>query len=330
MDRVLAALRGIGEETRLRILALCARADLTVSDLTHILGQSQPRISRHLKVLGEAGLLERSPEGSWVFYRLSSRGDEGEVARRVLSLLPANDPRLSRDTARMQAIQAARAAEAEAYFRDNAGRWDEIRSLHVDEAEVERAIVAQLAARPLGDLLDIGTGTGRMLALLGPLAEQAVGVDTSRDMLAIARATLAEGDLRQCSVRPADMYALPFADASFDTVVIHQVLHFAESPAAALAEAARVLRPGGRLLAVDFAPHDQDVLRAHHAHRRLGFSDAEVAGWLQASGLTPLMPLALPGKPLTVTLWLAERPAAAAVSTIAPAQSLPAAVAADL
>lgn len=309
MDHLVLALRGIGEETRLRILALCARADLTVSDLTKILGQSQPRVSRHLKVLVEAGLLERSPEGSWVFYRVSRDGEGGHVATTILPLLPVNDPVLTRDAARLNAVQTERASEADAYFRTNATRWDQIRSLHVDEAEVERAIVAQLttAKASLGDLLDIGTGTGRMLALLGPLAERATGIDTSHDMLSLARSALSRDELRHCGVRPADLYALPWNDASFDTIVIHQVLHFTESPPAALAEAARVLRPGGRLLVADFAPHNQEILRSQHAHRRLGFSDAEMALLLTQAGLTPSPPLALPGTPLTVVLWLASR-----------------------
>jgi len=315
VEHVLAALRAAGEETRLRLLALCARGDLTVSDLTRILGQSQPRISRHLKVLCESGLLTRLREGSWVFYRLALDGPGAAVARRVVDLLPEDDPVLVRDRGRMTAIQEERAGIAAAYFRDNAAQWDAIRSLHVDEAEVERALLDVLGARRgarLGDLVDVGTGTGRMLTLLGPMADRAIGVDQSREMLAIARAALDAADLRHCLVRLGDIYGLPLDDASADVVVIHQVLHYAERPGDAIAEAARLLRPGGRLVIVDFAPHDLEVLREEHNHRRLGFAPQEVADWCAQAGLTVQPPEALPGKPLTVLLWLAERPAATA------------------
>ncbi len=304
-DPLLLALRASAEETRLRLLALCARADLTVSDLTRLLGQSQPRISRHLKVLVDAGLLDRSPEGSWVFYRLSAH----PVTAAVLPLLPTHDPALARDVTRLHALQAERAEEANRYFSQNAGQWDQIRSLHVDDTVVEQAITTQLCQgrSGLGDVLDVGTGTGRMLTLLGPHAVSAIGVDTSRDMLALARDTLTRHDLRHCAVKAADFYALPWPSASFDSVIIHQVLHFAESPPAALSEAARVLRPGGRVLVVDFAPHSLESLRLNHAHRRLGFSDAEMNGWFAAAGLTALPSQALPEVPLTVMLWPAER-----------------------
>lgn len=314
MEQVLAALRAAGEETRLRLLALCARADLTVSDLTRILGQSQPRISRHLKVLCESGLLTRLREGSWVFFRLTLDGPAAEAARRIVDLLPADDAVLLRDRARMTAVQDERAQAAAAYFRDNAAQWDAIRSLHVDETEVETALIRALHANngeSLGDLVDVGTGTGRILTLLGPKADRAIGIDQSHEMLTVARAALAAADLRHCLVRLGDLYGLPLDDASADVVVIHMVLHFAERPAAAVAEAARLLRPGGRLAIVDFAPHDQEVLREQHNHRRLGFSKEEVADWCAQAGLSVTETLSLPGKPLTVNLWLAARPATA-------------------
>ncbi len=320
MDQVLAALRAAGEETRLRLLALCARADLTVSDLTRILGQSQPRISRHLKVLCESGLLARLREGSWVFYRPAMDGPGADVARRVVAMLPEDDPVLLRDRGRMTAIQEERAFSAASYFRDNAAQWDAIRSLHVDEAEVERALVKALEADgdgSLGDLVDIGTGTGRMLTLLGPKAERAIGIDQSREMLAVARAALDAADLRHCLVRLGDIYGLPLDGGSADVVVIHQVLHYAERPAAAIAEAARLLCPGGRLAVVDFAPHDLENLREEHNHRRLGFAPEEVADWCLQAGLVLRDTLALPGKPLTVLLWLAERP----VTPLPPAEA---------
>lgn len=319
MEQVLAALRAAGEETRLRLLALCARGDLTVSDLTHILGQSQPRVSRHLKVMCDSGLLERFREGSWVFYRLALDGPGGALARHVLDLLPGDDTVFQRDGQRLLAVQEERARSAAEYFSQVAADWDSLRSLNVDGAAVEQAMKACLADRPVGDLLDVGTGTGRMLSVFGPDAERAVGIDASREMLAVARAALERENLRNCMVRLGDMYALPTTDSSMDTILIHQVLHFAERPAAAISEAARVLRPGGRLLIADLAPHDLEVLREQHNHRRLGFSDAEVTDLCTAAGLVVCRVTALPGRPLTVTLWLAERPSGPAEPSFSPA-----------
>lgn len=303
MQDLLNGLRAAAEPTRLRLLALCAQGEVTVSELTQILGQSQPRVSRHLKLLCEAGLLERLPEGSWVFYRLAA----AKLARKLLQLLPAEDPILARDLKGLASVRAQRTASAAAYFRANAERWDAIRSLHVDEEEVERRLLALVPPEKVKDLLDIGTGTGRVLELFGQRGVNGVGVDLSREMLAVARANLAQANLRNCYVRQGDMYRLPFPDHSFDAVTIHQVLHFADEPAAAIAEAARVLRPSGRLVIADFAPHRLDHLRDEHAHRRLGFSDPEVSGWIAAAGLTPEPVVHLPGT-LTVSLWAGEKP----------------------
>lgn len=304
MDEVLSALRAVAEPTRLRLLAVCARGELTVSDLVQVLGQSQPRVSRHLKLLCEAGLLDRFREGSWVFYRLA----QTPLAQLLSGLVPENDPTAALDAERLGAIKRARAEAAAAYFRANAARWDEIRSLHVDEREVEAALVRLLPDQGVRDLLDIGTGTGRMLELFGPRVQQAVGVDLSREMLAVARVNLERAGLRNGSVRQADMYQLPFPGGSFDAVVIHQVLHYAERPGAAIAEAARVLRPGGHLLVIDFLPHEVEQLRSEHAHRRLGFADAEVAAWFAAAGIEGDEAVHLPGHPLTVAIWPGRRP----------------------
>lgn len=309
LDRILTILRASAEPTRLRLLALLAEAELTVSELTQVLGQSQPRISRHLKLMGEAGLLERYQEGSWAFFRLVGSGVAAGLARELVAALPAEDPTLQRDRARLAEIRRTRAESASAYFRVNAPEWHRIRSLHVDEAEVESALAAALELDGHGALLDIGTGTGRILELLGPKVERGLGVDSSREMLAVARTNLDKAGLRHCSVRLADMYTLPIPDRSVDHVVIHQVLHYSERPDQATAEAARTLAPGGRLAIVDFAPHDLEELRQDHAHRRLGFSDAEIQGWLKAAGLAPEPPVHLPGRPLTVGLWIGRRPA---------------------
>ncbi|HZH28144.1 MAG TPA: metalloregulator ArsR/SmtB family transcription factor [Azospirillaceae bacterium] len=310
MDFLLAALKAAAEPTRLRLLALCAHGELTVSELTQILGQSQPRVSRHLKLLLDAGLLHRFREGTWAFFRVAENGPSAELARTLIDMIPSDDPALMLDLERLEAIKRARAEAAAAYFSENAMRWHSIRSLHVPEPEVERALEALLPAGT-GDLLDIGTGTGRMLELFGSRVGRAVGIDTSREMLAVARANLERAGLRHCQVRQADMYQLPFTSQSFDAVLIHQVLHYAETPADAVAEAARVLRPGGRLLLVDFGRHDLESLRTEHAHRRLGFDEPEVAGWLRQAGLQPGPAVRLPGDPLTVIIWPADRPAVA-------------------
>lgn len=311
MDFLLNALKAAAEPTRLRLLALCAHGELTVTELTQILGQSQPRVSRHLKLLCEAGLLERFREGIWAYYRLAERGGVAELARTLVDAVPADDDGLALDLERLETIKQGRRAQAERYFSDNAARWHEIRSLHVPEREVEAALLSLLPASGIGDLLDIGTGTGRMLELLGPRVSHGLGIDSSREMLAVARVNLEKAGLRHCQVRLADMYQLPLQGQSQDVVLFHQVLHFAESPAEALAEAARVLKPGGTLLVVDFAQHDLDHLRQDHAHRRLGFDEAEMATLLLRAGLSPEPSTRLPGDPLTVCIWRAARTGAA-------------------
>ena len=309
VETLLASLRGAAEPTRLRILAVLAKGELTVSELTQVLGQSQPRVSRHLKLMGDAGLLERFREGSWVFYRLADAGPGAGLAHALLDLLPTDDPLLALDRDRLAAVRHARAETAAAYFRANADHWHRIRSLHVDERVVERTILDALDGREVGDLLDVGTGTGRMLELLGPRARRAVGVDMSYEMLRVARANLAQSEYRHVQARHGDMYQLALPGQSFDTVVFHQVLHYAADPQAALAEAARVLRPGGRVLVVDFAPHQVESLRTEHAHRRLGFADDEVSAWCRGVGLDCRVVAHLAGTPLTVTIWLASSPA---------------------
>jgi SAM-dependent methyltransferase/DNA-binding transcriptional ArsR family regulator len=310
-EQALAALRAAAEPTRLRILALCDGRELTVSDLCQILGQSQPRVSRHLKLLCDAQLMARFPEGAFAFFRLADNTPPAPLLRPVLDALDFSDPIYAHDGTRLKALNALRAEAAAAYFRANAGEWDRIRALHVDEAEVERALAELLPPPPLGELLDIGTGTGRMLLLLGARARRGVGIDASREMLTVARANLERAGLGHLSVRQGDMYQLPWPEASFDLVVIHMVLHFADDPAAAVAEAARVLKPDGRLILADFAPHGLEDLRREHAHRRLGFSDEEVAAWFRAAGLARVDTRRLAGKPLTVVLWAATRKRAA-------------------
>lgn len=307
LDHVLAALRAAAEPTRLRLLALCAEAELTVSELTGILGQSQPRVSRHLKMLCDAGLLERHQERTWVFYRLVRRGPMAETAAAVIGMLPDQDEIRRLDRMRLDMVRTERARQAEKYFAENAQHWDQVRTLYVAETEIEEALVRLLTAQPSRDFLDIGTGTARVLDLLAPYIEQGVGLDSSHAMLAVARVNLEQAGHDHCQVRHGDMYALPFPNHSFDLICFHMVLHYADHPEAALAEASRVLRPGGRLVAVDFAPHDLDYLRTEHAHRRLGFADSEVRGWFAGAGLDMVESVRLPGDPLTVRLWAGRR-----------------------
>lgn len=306
---MLSALKAAGEPTRLRLLALCAHMDLTVSQLTQILGQSQPRVSRHLKLLWEAGLLDRFREGSWVFFRLATRGPVVELARILVDSLDHDDLVLSLDFARLEKIRRERETLAADYFRRNATQWHEIRALHVDEAEVERQLLALIPNGEVEDLLDIGTGTGRVIEILGPRVRRAVGVDLSHEMLTVARSNLERAQLRNCLVRHGDMYQLPLQSGSFDAVTIHQVLHFAERPGEVIGEAARVLRPGGRLIVVDFDKHELEFLRDEQAHRWLGFREDEVAGWFGQAGLETGPVKFLPGDPLTVGIWQARQAA---------------------
>ncbi len=304
MKELLAQLRAAAEPTRLRLLALCARGAFCVSDLCDVLGQSQPRLSRHLKLLVEAGLLERIPEGSNAYFQVPPGA---EVARVILARLPEADPMLAADRRQAVRLAAERAREASDSFRRDGADWDETRALGLPAAAIEAALLGALPER-VGRLLDIGTGTGRLLEIAAPRVESALGVDASREMLALARARLAERGLAgRCAVRQADMYRLPLADAAFDAVALQMVLHYAEDPAAALAEAARVLKPGGSLLVVDLASHGRAELLERHKHRWPGFDDAALAGWLGEAGCALGHPMTVEGGPLPVRLWPARR-----------------------
>ncbi len=310
MTKVLEIFAALADPTRLRIVSLLRAMELSVGEIAQALGQSQPRVSRHVKILADAGIVERRKEGSWVFLGL------GE-ARRTAPLLAAIDAWTAEygedhwavaDNARLAAIRADRANAAEEYFNAHAAEWDAMRSLHVAESEVEAAIRAALAGRKIGRLVDIGTGTGRMIELFGAQAESAIGVDRSPEMLRLARAKLSAAN-SPADLRQGDMYALPLAAACADVVILHQVLHYAQQPSAAIAEAARLLAPGGRLLVVDFGPHEKEDLRSKHAHARLGFADEQIANWFAAAGLRTAPARQLEGGELTVKLWLGQLPA---------------------
>jgi ArsR family transcriptional regulator len=300
-------LKAAGEPTRLRILALLGEGELTVNELVQVLDQSQPRVSRHLKMLAEAGLIERCQEGTWVFCRLADRGHNGALLRLLLGMLPAGDAARQLDISRLATVRGARAEAADKYFRANAADWNRIRSLYLPEEQVEARLLELLEGREVIDFLDIGTGTGRMLEILAPRVGHGIGIDANQDMLALARSMLAERGIANCQARHGDLYNLPMANDSQDAVVLHQVLHYVDDCEAAIAEAARVLRPGGLLLIADFAPHGEEFLRGEQAHRRLGFADQEVIGWAGLAGLEKRSISHLDGGRLSVTIWELEK-----------------------
>lgn len=308
-DIVLNALAAAGEATRLRLVALLSEVELTVSELVTILGQSQPRVSRHLKLLVEAGLVERHREGAWAFFHVPHGGAAASLVRDILARFKGDDPVLTADRARLQEVRHARAEQAARYFAAQADNWDQLRAMHVAEEHVEAAICETIGATPVDSLLDLGTGTGRMLELLAPLATRAIGIDQSPQMLSLARARIERSGLRNTQLRQGDLYALPVERNSCDLVILHQVLHYLDDPSRAIREAARALRPGGRLVIVDFAPHNEETLREAHAHRRLGFAHEEITGMMSDAGLDvlverDLVPDRHEGHKLTVSLWL--------------------------
>lgn len=313
-EDVVAALKAAAEPTRLRILLLLSGGEFSVKDLTRVLGQSQPRISRHLKLLHEAGLIERSREGSWVYFTLGTGAAAAVLARDLVAQVDPNDGAVSRDRERANALKVERETSAQAYFADHAAEWDKIRSLYVAEAEVEAAMLAAVGGRSYDLLLDLGTGTGRILELFADRYARGIGIDANHAMLAYARSKLDRVTHGRANVRQGDLYNLPQADASAGAVVMHQVLHFLTDPARAIREAARVLEPGGDLLIVDFSPHELEFLRERYAHDRLGFGRQTIETWLHDAGLEPIKsqemapPVSGLEDRLTVSLWLARRP----------------------
>jgi len=313
MDQLLVGLRAAGETTRVRILFVLSHGEFNVSELTQILGQSQPRVSRHLKLMAEAGLIARHKEGNWVLFRLRDDDLGGALARAVVDLLPGADAMLVRDLARLEDIRSQRAETAAHYFSNNAAQWEKLRALHVRDEDVQAAMRRLAGQEPVRLHVDLGTGTGSVLRTFAHLAKQAIGIDASREMLAIARANLEREGLRHVQIRHGDIYALPFANDAADLVTIHQVLHYLDDPGRALAEAVRILKPGGRLLIVDFAPHELESLREAHAHRRLGIAAEHMTGWLQRAGARIAHHEVLPPPRqqdetgLTVSIWLTEK-----------------------
>ena len=308
-DDLVGSLRAVAEPTRLRLVALLGREELTVTEISRVINQSQPRTSRHLRLLVDAGVLERAPEGAFVYYRLAEESAAAELARRVASVAPIDDVIIAADLAALSRVRQARIEAAIAYRSAHADELEGLRELYVGEAAVERALLDMLIGEgPIGRLLDIGTGTGRILELLAPHTEQSVGLDLDHDMLALARAALGEAQLSRAAVRHGDLHRPPFEAGSFDVAVMHHVLHMLDAPGSAIEDAARLLRPGGRLLVADFATHDLERLRSLHGHRCLGIADKEMLGWAIQAGLEVESERTLPPttdhEQLTVRLWL--------------------------
>lgn len=312
MEQILTLMRALADPTRLRIALLIRQLELSVGELVQILGQSQPRVSRHIRILDEAGIAERRKEGSWVFLRPGVHLNNGTMDA-LLTMAAGDDAKyMAGDIKKLELVRTDRAKMAAAYFAEHASEWDSLRGLHVAESEVEAAMQKYLSVAPLGDLLDIGTGTGRMIELFGAKANHVTAIDSNSEMLRLARAKLAAlpgltSDLPKVDIMLGDFNALPLADASHDTILFHQVLHYAQAPERVISEAARVLAPLGRMMIVDFAPHDREELRSIHAHARLGFSDDLILRAFANGGLHLTDHATLDGGELTVKIWLGQK-----------------------
>jgi len=297
------ALRALAEPTRLRLLALAARGGFCVVDFTEILDQSQPRLSRHLKLLCDAGLLARLREGANVWFTLPE-DDKGGLVRSLLARLPEQDPELAADRRQAARVLAERARSASSGFAENPAAWDEMRTIGLPAEAAEAALLGLLPAPP-GRLLDVGTGTGWLLVRAAPLIKSGLGIDASRTMLALARSRLADAGFGHCSVRLADMYRLPLPDGGFDVVTLCMVLHHAEDPMAVLTEAARVLRPGGRLLIAELDHYDAPSLIAPLSHRWPGFSVERMTQMLSDAGFVADPPMRIRAQ-IDVLVWQAR------------------------
>ena len=307
VEQLLNALKASGEETRLRILALFKSGELTVTELVTVLRQSQPRISRHLRLLCEAGLLERHREGTWIFYRLTEANEQAKLIKSIMNFFPYNDQTLQHDQERLADVKRERDKKAAKYFKENAENWDQIRSLYVPEKQVEEFLLQEVKGKKIDDLLDVGTGTGRMLELFSNHAKHGIGIDLSREMLAVARSQLERKKINHMQVRQGDMYDLALKDNSIDLVIFHQVLHFADDPLAAIKETARILKDKGFVIIIDFLPHNFEKLREEFAHRRLGFSNTEVNEWCNATGLNLTKKEIMKGSELDIAIWIAHQ-----------------------
>ena len=285
LKNLVGLLKAAGEITRLRLLALLIKGELSVKDLTDILGQSQPRVSRHLKMLADAGLLERNAEGAWAYYRLWENSEQADLVRQMVARIEKTDPQLLLDQCALEKVRLEHQKQADAYFAQVAQSWDVLRNMHVPEAALEKAILAAVGDRPVDHLLDLGTGTGRMLELLEKKYTRGTGIDSSREMLGVARAKLAADAISHAQVRLGNIINLDKYAAQSDLIVLHQVLHYFDDPGRVLFEARQKLAGGGRMLVVDFFSHEFEALRTEHAHRRLGLSHQQMEKWAERAGL---------------------------------------------
>jgi len=307
LNSLLNVLKAAGEETRIRILALFKGGELTVTELVTIMRQSQPRISRHLRLLCEAGLLERHREGTWILYRLADLGEQADLVKSIMNYIPYQDQILQHDQKRLEEVKKTRDLKAASYFQENAANWDKIRSLYVPERQVEDYLLEITNNLEIETLLDVGTGTGRMLKLFSPHTKQGIGIDLSHEMLGVARSHLENNAITNMQIRHGDMYDLALMDGSMDLVLFHQVLHFADDPLAAIRETARILRPDGIVIVIDFLPHKNEKLREEHAHRRLGFSEEEINEWCRITDLKITTTKVMRGKELDLFIWVATK-----------------------
>ena len=308
---IVDTLKGLGEPTRLRIIVLLAQGELSVGELVDILGMSQPRLSRHLNILTATGLIERLPEGAWVFYRIAASSEARHLFDALRPFLPTGNAEVVRDLTRLTSIQEKRQRAAEDYFNRTADNWDDVRAKHYPIEAVERALIEAIGSEPIKSLVDLGTGTGKLLTLFANTAERLEGIDLSHKMLTVARANLERSGVKNASVRQGDVLAPPFEAGSADLVTIHQVLHYLDAPEQVILEATRILEPGGRVFVIDFAPHGHEFLRRDHKHRHLGFSTPEMDEWMRNAGLEPETPIeisAIDDDSLHVNIWSATKP----------------------
>lgn len=302
LDGAIQILKAAGDPTRLRLLALLESGDATVGELQEILGQSQPRVSRHLRLLGQAGLVTKFRDGQWIYYRLAPGPSGQEHARRITDLAGADDATLARDAAALARVKRQR--ERAAYTA--LGRDVMAAAFHggrPDAAQLAAALDDVLGDGPLGDVLDVGSGAGNLLCLLGARARQMVGVDVSRRMRLLARSRAHQSGIANCTVRDASLHDLPFADASFDIVVLDEVLATAGERMAGLREARRVLRRAGRLVILDRVlpvarrlTRADDALIENQLGAELGELDFRVISlnWLPGRAMEYALLLAVP------------------------------------
>ena len=306
MEKLLQGLRAAAEPTRLRIIALCGHAELSVTELVMILGQTQPRVSRHLKLLVEGGLLQRNKEGNRAYYRLSTEAEGADLARMLNDLMPGEDEVHALDLSRLSSVKADRVRYAESFLDPYSQEIIELRGMWPPDEVIDKCILALLKDRSIQNLLDLGTGAGRILRTIAPFVVKGTGIDNSLEMLSIARARLDQEGIKNCQVRVGDMYRLPFKKNSFDLITINSLLRYADEPKKVIAEAARVLEKKGALLIVDLAAHDLSALRDEYGHSWLGFSETEMVEMLSEENLTADRVKHIDGQKLNVCIWLAS------------------------